>query len=175
MYVDVDSLVNARNFSKVFLPTVKMCLPIFMQVNFAQSIVCSSPKNRLYMEIIKQMSNIRMTSNNGGPFERRGGWATTNALFKMGPPLYSHVVLDFVFGKDHSGQGNIRGIVDDMKVLQEEAGELIATGQFVNECNSFLVEPFAGCRWWDRKELYNKYNMTRWGRAVKDRWGSDHP
>ena len=96
LYVDADSLINPRNFDKVFFPdeyttvtssitttSIKMCLPIYLDVNFAQSIVCSSPSNNLYMKMIRSMSQIRMTSNNGKPIERRDGWASTNSLFGM--------------------------------------------------------------------------------------------
>ena len=78
LYTDADSLINPRNFDKVFFPdeyttvtssitttSIKMCLPIYLDVNFAQSIVCSSQRNNLYMKMIRSMSQIRMTSNNG--------------------------------------------------------------------------------------------------------------
>ena len=71
LYVDADSLTNARDFDKVFHPTIKMCLPIYLNINFAQSIVCSSPRNQLYMDMIKGMSAHRMKSNHGRPIERK--------------------------------------------------------------------------------------------------------
>lgn len=120
--------------------------------------------------MINEMSEIRMRSNGGGPIERRGGWATTNKLFDMGPPLYNRVVYKTVFGRKESGHGNIKTIVDDMRTLQREAGGLIATAQFVDQCHSFLADPFPGCKSWGREELYEKYNMTRWSPAVKARW-----
>eukprot|EP00571_Detonula_confervacea_P004866 CAMPEP_0172319000 /NCGR_PEP_ID=MMETSP1058-20130122/36461_1 /TAXON_ID=83371 /ORGANISM="Detonula confervacea, Strain CCMP 353" /LENGTH=423 /DNA_ID=CAMNT_0013033937 /DNA_START=176 /DNA_END=1444 /DNA_ORIENTATION=+ len=163
MYVDADALINPKQFDKVFLPTIKMCLPIYLDINFAQSILCSSPKNQLYLEMIKQMSKRRMTSNKGGPLERRDGWATTNALFSMGPPLFNHVIFDLVFGNSHvSGHGDIPGIEDTMRVLQEEASGVIATGQFHDGCHSFLADPFEGCKDWERGELYKLYNMSGW-------------
>eukprot|EP00579_Thalassiosira_antarctica_P008212 CAMPEP_0201878358 /NCGR_PEP_ID=MMETSP0902-20130614/9532_1 /ASSEMBLY_ACC=CAM_ASM_000551 /TAXON_ID=420261 /ORGANISM="Thalassiosira antarctica, Strain CCMP982" /LENGTH=448 /DNA_ID=CAMNT_0048405985 /DNA_START=98 /DNA_END=1444 /DNA_ORIENTATION=+ len=173
MYVDADALQNPKDFDKVFQPSIKMCLPIYINVNFAQSIVCSSPNNRLHMEIIKQMSKHRMKSNRGRPIERRGGWATSNALFSMGPPLFNRMVFQIVFGKSHRGIGNIPGIEEDMRVLQREANDVIATGQFIDECNSFIADPYEGCRPRDRAELYGSYNMSSWGMAVKRRWASD--
>mmetsp|Transcript_14458 Transcript_14458/g.31439 ORF Transcript_14458/g.31439 Transcript_14458/m.31439 type:complete len:154 (+) Transcript_14458:303-764(+) len=147
-----------------------MCLPIYLDVNFAQSIVCSSPRNRLHAEIVRQMSRHRMTSNGGGPLERRGGWASSDALFAMGPPLFNRMVFRIVFGVSQSGRGDIPGMEESMRALRRGAGDLIATGQFLDECHSFIADPFEGCRRRDRAELYRRYNMTSWGQAVRRRW-----
>lgn len=116
------------------------------------------------------MSKHRMTANRGKPLERRGGWAKGTALFSMGPPLFNNFVLKTVFNKEGYQNGDIPGIGSAMTVLRNEAGGLVATGQFKSECNSFLAEPFEGCRALDRSELYDAYNMSRWGVAVKERW-----
>ena len=173
MYVDVDSLINPRGFDEVFLTTVKMCLPTYFEVNFAQSNVCSSPKNRLYIDIINQMSEHRMKSNDGGGFERRGGWASRSDLFAIGPPMFNRVIFATVFGKRVSGHGTIPGMEDARRALTLQAGDLIATGIWKSQCNSFIAAPFEGCIEWSRKELYDMYNMTRWGVAVNRRWGID--
>ena len=172
LYVDADSLTNARDFNKVFHPTIKMCLPIYLNINFAQSIVCSSPKNQLYMDMIKGMSLHRMKSNHGKPIERKGGWASTNSLFSMGPPMYNNMVFQRVFNKKISGHGDIPGIQEAMGVLKKEASDLIATGQYINQCKSFLSEDYEGCKGWNRDELYTQYNMGSWSSAVKKRWNT---
>jgi hypothetical protein len=46
-----------------------------------------------------------MKSNGGGPIERRGGWASKQALFAIGPPLFNGVIFATVFGKLVSGHG----------------------------------------------------------------------
>ncbi len=171
MYVDVDQMINPRNFDDVFKPTIKMCLPIHQAVNFAQSLLCSSPKNELFLEVVKEMSNYRMHANNGNPVERRDGWATSASLFSMGPPLYNRMVFKIVFGKEITGQGKIRDIEEYMKRLQNEASDIIVTGQFQDQCNSFIAQNYEGCQEWERTELYQAYNMPRWGIAVKMRWG----
>lgn len=173
MYVDADALDNPKQFDQVFHSTVKMCLPIYLDINFSQSLVCSSPGNQLYLTMIKQMSKHRMTSNDGGPLERRDGWARREALFDMGPPMFNRVIFGLVFGTLHAGTGNIEGIEDDMRLLQKEASDLIATGQFVDECHSFIANPYEGCKLWNRASLYRLYNMSSWGKAVKERWGEE--
>lgn len=170
LYVDADALRNPRDFNKVFGPTVKMCLPIYIDINFAQSLACSSPKNQLYMKMIKEMSKYRMKSNKGNPIERRGGWAKRNDLFAMGPPMYNRIVYNMVFREINRGVGVIEGVVEHMKVLQERASDVIATGQFIDECNSFIAEPFEGCAEQSRAELYKLYNMSSWSAAVNARW-----
>ncbi len=172
MYVDADALQNPKNFAEVFRPSVKMCLPIYLDVNFAQSIACSSPNNNLHLNIIREMSKHRTTSNKGGPIERRDGWARSEALFSMGPPMFNRVVFRTVFGESKSGSGDIPGIERYMRALQEEAGDVIATGQFLDECHSFIADPFEGCGPRDRSELYQKYGMESWGKAVRRRWAS---
>mmetsp|Transcript_4834 Transcript_4834/g.8695 ORF Transcript_4834/g.8695 Transcript_4834/m.8695 type:complete len:194 (+) Transcript_4834:160-741(+) len=181
LYVDADALQNPKDFTQTFSSsptsspsTVKLCLPIYLRVNFAQSILCSSPHNELHYEIIKSMSHHRMKSNrngNGQPLKRIGGWAHSNELFSMGPPLYNRLVFRIVFGISHTGTGDIEGIEEYMKVLQSEASDLIVTGQYLDSCHSFLAEPYEGCEERDRSELYGLYNMSSWGKAVRRRWG----
>mgnify|MGYP001119492759 CR=1 FL=1 len=171
MYVDVDSLINSRDFDKVFLTTVKMCLPTNVEINFAHSHFCSSPKNRLYIDIINQMSEHRMKSNGGTPIERRGGWASKQALFANGPPLFNRVIFATVFGKSVTGYGTIPGMQNARQVLKEQAGDLIVTGKGKGQCDSFIAAPFEGCVEWPRTKLYSLCNMSRWGVAVDRRWG----
>jgi hypothetical protein len=172
MYVDADALVNPRDFNTVFGTTHKMCLPTNVDINFHHAIICSSPKNRLHIDIINQMSEQRMKSNGGGPIERKDGWASARALFSMGPPLFNHAIFATVFGKNVSGYGEIPGIQYCGRALREQAGDLIVTGKFINYCDSFIAAPFEGCVQWDRTELYNMYNMSRWRKAVALRWNA---
>jgi hypothetical protein len=172
MYVDADALVNPRDFNTVFGTTHKMCLPTNVDINFHHAIICSSPKNRLHIDIINQMSEQRMKSNGGGPIERKDGWALARALFSMGPPLFNHAIFAIVFGKNVSGYGEIPGIQYCGRALREQAGDLIVTGKFINYCDSFIAAPFEGCVQWDRTELYNMYNMSRWRKAVALRWNA---
>ena len=148
-----------------------MCLPIYRHINFAQDIICSSPQNKLYLGVMKEMSRYRMSSNSGKPTKRIAGWASTVSLFSMGPPIYNRVIFSMVFGREISGRGNIPGMENDMKVLQKEASDIIATAQYQDHCNSFIAEPFDGCIESDRRELYVPYGMMRWSIAVKLRWG----
>jgi len=174
MYVDMDTMVNARNFDEIFHSTIRMCLPIFMESNFAQSTLCASPKNKLYLKIINAMSKHRMTSNKGQPLERRGGWSRKEELFSMGPPIYNRLVFKLVFGL--SVNGNLPGkelgvpIEDAMNAIKDQAGHVIATGKFVSQCDSFIAAPFEGCEARDRRELYSRYQMGGWGEEVKLRW-----
>lgn len=112
-----------------------------------------------------------MKSKGGGPIERRGGWASKQALFAIGPPLFNRVIFSTVFGKSVTGHGTIPGMQDARKVLKEQAGDLIVTGKWKSQCDSFIAAPFEGCAEWSRTELYNLYNMSRWGVAVDRRWG----
>ena len=144
MYVDVDSLIN-KNFDKVFTPSIKMCISIFDVDNFSQSIVCSSPQNKMFLQIIREMSKIRMTGGpGGGPLERRGGWATGGSLFGMGPPVLNRFVLRRVFGKTDYKRGNVPEIGVAKNALLNEAHNTIATGQWLDSCHTFLVDPFDG-------------------------------
>lgn len=113
-----------------------------------------------------------MKSNGGGPIERKDGWALARALFSMGPPLFNHAIFATVFGKNVSGYGEIPGIQYCGRALREQAGDLIVTGKFINYCDSFIAAPFEGCVQWDRTELYNMYNMSRWRKAVALRWNA---
>jgi len=170
MYVDVDSLIN-RNFDEVFTANIKMCISIYDTDNFSQSIVCSSPKNKLFLQIIRAMSNKRMTGGpNGGPLERKGGWAKGGDLFSMGPPIYNRFVLRRLFGKVDYVRGYVPHIEEAKKALLEGATDTIAVGQWKSRCESFLVEPFEGCWYLNRTELYAMYNISRWGTAVQERW-----
>ncbi len=106
-----------------------------------------------------------MKFNGGRAIERRGGWASRSDLFAIGPPLFNGVIFSTVFGKRVSGHGTLPGMEDARWALTRQAGDLI--------CNSFIAAPFEGCKEWSRTELYNLYNMTRWGVAVDRRWGID--
>jgi hypothetical protein len=55
--------------------------------------------------------------------------------------------------------GTIPGMQDCREVLKEQAGDLIATGKWESQCNSFIAAPFKGYAVWPRTELYNLYNM----------------
>lgn len=192
MYVDVDAIVNPRNFDEVFTPTVKMCLPSFLSTNFAQSLLCSSPGNFLYLKTIREMSAIRMgTPKSEGkdkdkdgaeyrpPLERREGWASRQGLFSMGPPTYNRVVFRLFFGMSISGgspgldlarEGN--WTFDDVLFeIDHQAGDLVATGNFVDKCDSFVSRPFEGCKkHWSRHTLYGLYGIGGWGDAVDEVW-----
>jgi len=111
-----------------------------------------------------------MASNNGKPIERRNGWASTNSLFGMGPPLYNRIVFRTLFNEEISGHGDIPGIVLVMNQLKNEVSNVIVTGQYIDQCHSFLSTNYDGCKGWDRSELYDVYNMTSWSKAVKKRW-----
>mmetsp|Transcript_5906 Transcript_5906/g.13517 ORF Transcript_5906/g.13517 Transcript_5906/m.13517 type:complete len:875 (-) Transcript_5906:221-2845(-) len=174
VYADVDTLVNSRDLDEVFTDQTKMCLPIYMGSNFQQSLLCSSPGNKIYLDIVKAMSAHRMKSNNGHPLERRGGWSHRNDLFSMGPPIYNQLVFKHVFGLHISGNTPGRElrvpIEDAMRAIEDQAGQVIATGQFKTQCDSFLARPFDGCEPRKRNELYAKFGMGGWGDAVNDRW-----
>ena len=189
MYVDVDAIVNPRNFDEVFTPTVKMCLPSFLSTNFAQSLLCSSPGNFLYLRTIREMSSIRMGSSKGDgsdeggveyrpPLERREGWASRTGLFSMGPPTYNRVVFRLLFGMSISGgspdldlarEGNWT-FDDVLDAVDRQAGDLVATGNFVDKCDSFVSRPFEGCKLWSRHTLYRLYGLGGWGNAVDEVW-----
>lgn len=89
----------------------------------------------------------------------------------MGPPLYNRIVFRTLYNEEISGHGDIEGIVSVMNQLKNEVSNVIVTGQYIDQCNSFLSTNYEGCRGWARDELYDVYNMTSWSKAVRKRWG----
>jgi len=169
LYMDVDRVVNVK-LDDLFGSNTRMCLPTVYNANFMQDLMCSSANNSLFLEAIKEQSQKRLTGGkDGGPLERRGGWATTNDLFSMGPPTYNRVVARLVFGKD----GQIPG--DDLpeaRAALEKTNGVIVTKK-VEWCDGLLVTPFEGCKRINRDDLYSKYGLKGWNDAVKARWNAD--
>ena len=97
-------------------------------------------------------------------------------------PIYNQLVFKHVLGLNISGNTPARElgvpIEDAMRAIEDQAGQVISTGQFKNQCGSFLARPFDGCEPRKRNELYAKYGLGGWGDAVNDRWKegkSDEP
>ena len=59
---------------------------------------------------------------------------------------------------------------DVLASIEHQAGDLVATGNFVNKCDSFVSRPFEGCKHWSRHTLYRLYGMGGWGDAVDEVW-----
>jgi hypothetical protein len=119
--------------------------------NFMQDIMCSSPHNLLYREVIKAQSKKRLTGGKDGePLERRGGWATTDDLFSMGPPMYKKIVSLVVFG---SNDEISKEDLPKARTAIEKTNGVIVTKR-EEWCDGFLVTPFDGCKAINRNSLY---------------------
>lgn len=167
LYMDVDRVVNVK-LDDLFGPNARMCLPTLYDTNFMQDVMCSSAKNPVFLEAIKSQSQIRlMGGKDGGPLERRGGWAKTDDLFHMGPPTYNRIVSRIVFGKDNA-------IPKGDQILKARAAIEKTNGVIVTKreewCDGLLVTPYEGCKAVNRGALYKQYNLTGWNDAVKARW-----
>ena len=75
-YLDVDRLVNKR-IEDVIQPNTRLCLPTSNDANFCQDLMCTAPKNELFLSIIRDATNMRL------PLKRRKGWCKGGALFEM--------------------------------------------------------------------------------------------
>ena len=148
--MDVDRVVNVK-LDDLFGENTRMCLPTSYDANFMQDLMCSSANNKLYLETIKAQSQKRLTGGrDGGPLERRGGWATTAALFDMGPPAYNKVISRLVFDKD--------GIISKDDIPKARSALEATNGVIVTKrdewCNGFLVTPYEGCKKINRSVVF---------------------
>lgn len=150
LYMDVDRVVNVK-LDTLLLPNTRMCLPTMYDSNFMQDIMCSSPLNSLYREVIKAQSKKRLTGGKDGkPLDRRGGWATTDDLFSMGPPMYKTIVSQVVFGSN--GAISKEYLPKARSAIERTSGVIVTKRE--EWCDGFLVTPFDGCKAINRNSLY---------------------
>lgn len=168
-YLDADRLISIP-MDRVVTENTKLCLPTHDDVNFCQDLQCTSPKNHLFLNMIRDCSNIRMKGGpNAGPLERRKGWSKGGALFDMGPVVYNRNILSTVFENvtyDDIGSRGGYGKARESLVHYDSEG-LIVTKRDAS-MNGLLVD--GSIQRYDRSELYNAYGMKSWAAAVNAVW-----
>jgi mannosyltransferase OCH1-like enzyme len=171
-YIDADRLVSVP-MSKIVTDKTKLCLPTSNDVIFTQDLQCSSPKNKLYREVIKGMSSQRMKGHGGKPLERRKGWIRGGEIFEMGPILYNKKIFEMMF--DHLSIDE-HGFHDPS--TYEKAREALAKSEYLvtkadRDCFDGLLVDKSIKKCYDREELYDAYKMKPWAEEVDALWKGD--
>lgn len=166
-YLDADRLVSIP-MSKIVQENTKLCLPTYDDVNFCQDLQCTSPKNELFLAMIRDCSNIRMKKGpNGGPLERRKGWSRGGALFDMGPVVYNRNILSMVFeGVSYDDIGKHGGYAKARESLVNSDGLILTKND--SPPDGLLLDDTI--QKYDRGALYNAYGMRGWASAVDAIW-----
>jgi len=169
-YMDADKLVS-NHMDDVIQPTVtRMCLPTNHDVNFCHDVMCTSPKNELFLFIIQEASNFRLR------LKRRKGWIEGGALSELGPVLYNKQILIHVFGgtEDTYYECEESGIPVARELITAESDGVVVTKRedgcdggllfddTVPLCDDLVTK--------GKDELYNAYGMDQWRAQVNARW-----
>eukprot|EP00584_Thalassiosira_punctigera_P002088 CAMPEP_0172530568 /NCGR_PEP_ID=MMETSP1067-20121228/4264_1 /TAXON_ID=265564 ORGANISM="Thalassiosira punctigera, Strain Tpunct2005C2" /NCGR_SAMPLE_ID=MMETSP1067 /ASSEMBLY_ACC=CAM_ASM_000444 /LENGTH=447 /DNA_ID=CAMNT_0013314805 /DNA_START=137 /DNA_END=1480 /DNA_ORIENTATION=+ len=163
-YIDADRLISKR-MEDVINPSTRMCLPTFNDVNFCQDLMCTSRGNDLFLSMVHEASKIRI------PAERRDGWIKGGRLFDMGPVLYTTQILIRAFGGSEDTYHKCEK--DDFAVAREmittgSNGVIVTKKETACDDGLLVDDTLPECH--DRKPLYDKYGMKRWGPEVNARW-----
>jgi hypothetical protein len=171
LYLDADRSISIP-MSRILQDTTKLCLPTFDDLNFCQDLMCTSPKNELFLDMIRDCSRIRMkTGPNGGPLERRKGWSKAKELFEMGPVVYNRNILQKVFiGVTYNDIGDYGGYTRARESLVHSAKGLIVTKRD-RRMDGLLVDN--STQQHDRSALYKAYGMKPWAAAVNAVWDDE--
>ncbi|KAL7504811.1 hypothetical protein ACHAXN_005596 [Cyclotella atomus] len=166
-YLDADRLISIP-MDNVVRDSTRLCLPTFDDANFCQDLQCTSPKNELFLNMIRDCSKIRMTSGpNGGPLERRKGWSKGGALFDMGPVVYNRNILSMVFeGVTYDDIGSHGGYGKARESLVNSEGLILTKRD--KSMDGLLVD--GSIQHYDRGALYSAYGMKPWAAAVDAVW-----
>lgn len=166
-YLDADRLISIP-MDKVVQQNTKLCLPTYGDVNFCQDLQCTSPKNDLFLAMIRDCSNIRMkTGPNGGPLERRKGWSKGGSLFDMGPVVYNRNILNLVFeGVTYDDIDKRGGYTKARESLVNSDGLILTKKD--SALDGLLVDN--SIQGYDRGSLYRAYDMKPWAAAVDAVW-----
>ncbi|KAL7481931.1 hypothetical protein ACHAW6_007650 [Cyclotella cf. meneghiniana] len=169
-YVDADRLVSLP-MSRVAGENTRLCLPTFNDVNFCQDLLCTSPGNELYLNIVRGMSRRRMEGRDGRPLERRRGWVRGGELFEMGPVVYNEQVMQTVFaGLSSKDMGMVENSYEMAREALNKYGRgLILTKKDKDCMDGLLVDSSIG-QCFGREELYDLYGLKPWAEAVNALW-----
>ncbi|KAL7530448.1 hypothetical protein ACHAXR_003506 [Thalassiosira sp. AJA248-18] len=162
-YIDVDRLINKR-MEDVIQPNTRLCLPTQNDITFCQDLMCTSPKNELFLATIREASNMRI------PQKRRKGWCKGGQLFEMGPVLYNKQIFIHVFGGDDAMYYKyMDGISAFRELLVAGSDGVIATKEETRCDDGFLVDDtLPQC--YERGSLYDIYGMKSWAPQVDALW-----
>lgn len=167
-YIDADRLISIP-MDRVVQSTTKLCLPTYDDINFCQDLMCTSPKNELFLDMIRDCSYIRMkTGPNGGPLERQKGWSKASDLFEMGPVVYNRNILRKVFlDVTYDTVEDYGGYTKARESLLHSSKGLIVTKRD-RAMDGLLVDD--SIQQYDRSALYKSYGMKPWAAAVNAIW-----
>ena len=162
IYLDADRLIS-KKIDDVIYPNTRMCLPTHEDANFCQDLICTSPRNQLFLSMIRGASTVRLQK------ERRKGWVDGGSLFDLGPPLYNTQIFIDVFGGDESTYDKCSSHLSGPRELLKGSDGVIVT-KHERGCNDgFLVDDkLPHCV--ERSALYKKYKMVHWATGVDERW-----
>lgn len=160
MSIPLDEVIGESKKTRLLLPT-------YYDYNFMQDVMCTAPKNRLFEELLHQMTERRLHGGpDGKPLPRKDGWLLETDLFSLGPALYMEIVSQVVFG-----QRKVE-IKEARNAMQSTSRGLIGTAKD-EWCDGMLVRPFEGCKGLQRGPLYAHYGLRSWELQVKEKWDTE--
>jgi len=194
LYVDLDTLMNKpldpilRNDTLgKYMPA--LTLSTFRDINFAQSLLCSSPGNNLWKWHLERSTQVRLRggyneNKRAKPLERLpNGWLQRTDLFKIGPPVYNEVLFSRVLDgplaqKETSRAHNIPHPPKDTMAKAREAIEfglgpensgLILTTVEMG-CTGLLVSYPNHCPPLQKHVAQRFFGIKQWGPEVQAHW-----
>eukprot|EP00527_Entomoneis_sp_CCMP2396_P009907 CAMPEP_0198138480 /NCGR_PEP_ID=MMETSP1443-20131203/1887_1 /TAXON_ID=186043 /ORGANISM="Entomoneis sp., Strain CCMP2396" /LENGTH=368 /DNA_ID=CAMNT_0043800271 /DNA_START=74 /DNA_END=1180 /DNA_ORIENTATION=+ len=159
LYVDIDRVMNVA-LSEVIGENTKLVIPTYYNINFAQDLFGSSPKNDLILNVFKRQCKLREQ------YPRRNGWIRSSDHMSLVHTFSKSMAKD-LFGKNIDINSPIWD--EARHVLNVNSNSMVVTKKDV-WCDGLLIKDYDGCKSVSRESLYKAYNVTRWGNQVDAVW-----
>jgi hypothetical protein len=159
LYVDIDRVMNVA-LSEVIGENTKLVIPTYYNINFAQDLFGSSPKNDLILNVLKRQSKLREQ------YPRRNGWIRSSDHMAL-VVTFSESMAKDLFGKNIDIDSPIWD--EARHVLNVNSNGMVVTKKDV-WCDGLLIKDYDGCKRVSRGSLYKAYNVTPWVNQVDAVW-----
>jgi hypothetical protein len=171
LYTDIDRVANIPLAEVIDIEQTKLVVPTYFDVNFAQDLFGSAPKNDLMMNILRRQCEKRHT------YPRKEGWLKSSNVMDI-CVTHSSSIEEDLFGFDFNskigqeikdGKSEGEWWNETRQLLHDHSEGLILTKK-EQWCDGLLVRPYPGCKGVSRGGLYEHYNMTGWKKEVNAVW-----
>lgn len=161
LYVDMDRVMNV-NLDQIINPEkTKLVIPTYYDINFAQDLFGSSPKNDLILNVFKRQCEKREK------YPRKNGWIKSSDHMTLVNTFSESFEVD-LFG--HTLDSRKASIWDEARhILDSHADGMVVTKKD-EWCDGLLVKDYDGCKRVSRGPLYDAYNVTPWAKQVDAMW-----
>ncbi|KAL9187634.1 hypothetical protein ACHAXT_006012 [Thalassiosira profunda] len=162
LYVDIDRVMNKKLDEYIDPLTTKLVIPTYYDINFAQDLFGSSPKNELILNVFIRQCAKRET------YPRKNGWIKSSDHMTL-VNTFSESLEEDLFGQRLARGNRTLNWNEARHILNSHTNGMVVTAKD-EWCNGLLVEEYEGCKRVSRNDLYRAYNVTAWVPQVDAVW-----